>query len=101
MEREIERIYATMRTRIIRNPMSRSVVEKLPMWICSPDFPVPKHHKQSLSAVIVNDGLHYHGICLLPPESRLKEPLTEPVANHQGLYVRDGTLVRHFRADLI
>jgi hypothetical protein len=101
MENELERIYATMLTRLIRYPMSKTVTEKLPIWFGCPDFPVPKHHKQSLSAVTINDGLHYHAICLIPPVSRLKEPLSEHVIAHQGLYARYGTLVSHFQADLI
>src|SRR5829696_5658998 len=42
MEREVERVYATILTRIIREPRKHPISE-LPLWIVCPDFPVPKH----------------------------------------------------------
>ena len=86
MTAEIERVYATMLTRIIRNPMSEKNRDMLPIWIGCPDFPVPKYQKQSLRNVTVNDGLHFHVICLIPPDSRLLESLEDHVAHHHQLY---------------
>src|SRR5829696_7310266 len=57
MHREVERIYSTVLTRIIRDPRKVPIVT-LPLWIVCPDYPVPKHAKQSLRDVTVNDGLH-------------------------------------------
>src|ERR1022692_204175 len=77
MKLELESVYATMLSRIVRCPMSAKNAERLPIWIGSPDFPVPKYQKQSLRNVTVNDGLHYHAICLISPDSRLKESLED------------------------
>src|ERR1700680_2705519 len=41
MKRELERVYATMLSRIVRCPMSAKNAKRLPIWIGSPDFPVP------------------------------------------------------------
>jgi hypothetical protein len=86
MKREIDRVYATMLSRIVRCPMSAKNAGRLPIWIGCPDFPVPKHQKQSLRDVTINDGLHYHAICLFPPDSRLRESLEDHVAEYQELY---------------
>ena len=72
MHREVERIYSTVLTRIIRDPRKVPIVT-LPLWIVCPDYPVPKHAKQSLRDVTVNDGLHMHGTALTPPWNRMKE----------------------------
>jgi hypothetical protein len=99
--KELERIYATMLTRIIRNPTSASANGQLPIWIGCPDFPVPKHARQSLASVIINDGLHVHAVALIPPKSRLKEPLSTHLRTNQGLYVGHREMVGRIRADLI
>jgi hypothetical protein len=91
MKRELERVYATMLSRIVRCPMSAKNAKRLPIWIGCPDFPVPKHQKQSLRNVTINDG---HAICLIPPDSRLKESLEDHVADHLELYRGKAGLVR-------
>jgi hypothetical protein len=101
MAQELERIYATMLTRIIRNPTSVSAIGQLPIWIGCPDFPVPKHARQSVASVTINDGLHIHAIALIPPRSRVKEPLSTQLRTNQGLYVGHRKLVSRIRADLI
>jgi hypothetical protein len=88
MERDLERIYATLVSRVVRNPASRHQVGKLPVWICSPDYPVFKREKQKLSDVTINDGRHVHGTGLMPPKSRLKEGLEDHIAAHRNLYIR-------------
>src|SRR5919199_4196779 len=77
MEREIERVYATVLTRIVRKPLSETCKDQLPIWIGCPDFPVPEHVKMELRDVVVNDGLHIHAIALIPPTSRLKTGLNQ------------------------
>lgn len=68
MQREVERVYATVLTRIIRNPRKIPLFG-LPLWIVFPDYPVPKHAKMELRDVVLNGGLHLHGIALVPPWS--------------------------------
>ena len=101
MGKELERIYATMLTRIIRNPTSASAIGQLPIWIGCPDFPVPRHSRQSLASVTINEGLHVHAIAIIPPKSRLKEPLSTHLRTNQGLYVGHRKMVSLIRADLI
>ena len=42
----------------------------------------------------INDGHHYHAICLIPPDSRLRESLEDHIADHQDLYRGKAGLVR-------
>ncbi|MEX0827459.1 MAG: hypothetical protein WD005_00740 [Haliea sp.] len=98
MERELERVYATMLTRIVRKPSSPANVGKLPIWLACPDLPVPKREKQDLRTVAINDGLHMHAICLIPPQSRLTDGLQRHVEEKQGLYVRDQRVIRRIGA---
>ena len=89
MEKEVERVYATVLTRIIREP-SKSPVAQLPLWIVCPDFPVPKHERAPLREVTINDGLHLHGIALIPPWNRMNCGLDKHLELSQRLYVRAG-----------
>ena len=41
--------------------------EFLPKIVLAPDLPVPKHSKQNLRDVTINDGLHWHGLVLVNP----------------------------------
>ena len=101
MAKEIERIYATLLTRVVRHPRSPSAADMLPIWIFCPDFPVPKRKRQSLAKVMVNDGLHYHAIAVLPPTSRLQESLRRHFRNNQGLYRGRNQLVSRIKAKKI
>lgn len=97
MEKEVERVYATFLTRIIRDPTHKRNVEQdlLPRWIICPDWPVPKRVKMSLQEVTINNGLHLQGFGLIPPTSRLRTGLDEHFEEYQPLYVRsEGALQR-------
>jgi hypothetical protein len=94
MEREVERVYATFLTRVVRKPRSDCKRDLLPRWLVCPDYPVPKHAKMDLGEVTVNQGRHMHGIGLMPPVSRMKEGLEVHFATNQRLYVRAGGLLR-------
>jgi hypothetical protein len=91
-------------TRIVRNPRSPSQQDKLPIWIACPDFPVAKGAKKQLRDVALNDGLHVHGIALLPPVNRLKGRglrLDGHFVNQQRLYAGRGTQISRIVADPI
>ena len=90
MYREVERIYATLLTRIVREPRKASPTD-LPLWIVCPDFPVPKSKKLNLAVVTVNDGQHLHALALIPPSSRLHRPFDAEVRRNQGLLTGNGT----------
>ena len=88
MEKDVERVYATFLTRVVRNPTSRRSVGKRPIWIACPDYPVRKNDKQPVGDFCINDGRHIHAVCLMPPKSRLKEPLNAHFEENATLYVR-------------
>ncbi|CAO4194026.1 hypothetical protein [Methylorubrum extorquens] len=91
MERDVERVYSRFVTRVVRNPRSALEIGWLPVWICSPDYPVFKHAKQTLHDLTVNDGRHMHAVHLQPPRSRLKLGVDEHFEEAQDLYVRPGS----------
>lgn len=87
MTHELERVYATLLTRLFRRPHAAANRGKLPIWIASPDYPVAKHEKQLLREVTVNNGLHLHGAALFHPEKRLKASIGEHFDNFMHIYV--------------
>ena len=103
MEREAERVYGRFVTRVRRDPGAPSSFGRLPVWICSPDFPVFKHAKQNLDDVTINAGRHLHSLSFQPPpqHSRLAEPVDEHFAARQDLYVRPDFPLLRLHAVLI
>jgi hypothetical protein len=87
MEREIERFYTVLLTRVVRKPRQLWNRRKLPRIFAVPDRPVPKHQKHPLRDVIINDGLHFHAVVLIPRKSRLRTGLKRHVADNMGLYL--------------
>ena len=83
MEREVERVYATVLPRIVRKPRSAAMHGKLPVWIGGPDYPVPKHDRKALRDIQVNDGQHVHAVSLMPRISRLRESLSSHINAEQ------------------
>jgi hypothetical protein len=86
MGEAIYRFYATFLTRVVRNPNSIFQMSQRPLLIVAPDYPVPKHQKQKLSDVTVNDGLHMHGLLVVPWECRLKKDVVTHLQEHGALY---------------
>ncbi|WP_210485392.1 hypothetical protein [Microvirga antarctica] len=89
MEWELERVYAKSLTRIIKDSRLYSQIDKLPLWIACPDYPVPKGEadRQALRDVTINDGRHMHCVAAIPPCSRLKEDLATHLDHNQSHYV--------------
>jgi hypothetical protein len=81
VQRALEHFFGIFITRVVRKPNSPNWIDKCPVFIGCPDFPVAKHEKQPLSEVLINDGLHAHGILLVPEKSRL-EKLNKSVEGH-------------------
>jgi hypothetical protein len=75
MEREIVRWYGRLATRSVRKPRSPQWAPLLPKGIFVPDLPVAKRSKQDLRDVVINDGLHMHGIVVANRLGRISEPL--------------------------
>ena len=87
MERELERFYRILLTRVVRNPKAPSCRDRLARLFAFPDRPVPKVKKSALRDVAVNDGLHYHAALLLPRSSRLRTGLVRHVEKNESLYL--------------
>lgn len=90
MIHEVERVYATHVTRVVRYPRRPSAVDRLPVWLCAPDRPVFKRARSSLRDVAVNGGQHLHALAFDPPWSRLGVDLVDHFTAEVGLYVRPG-----------
>ncbi len=88
MQKEIYLCYRILIKRFARNP--RSLYSQrclLPRLFAFPDRPIPKQLKQSLRDISINNGLHFHGILLLPPVSRFKECLVQFLERKQSCFV--------------
>ncbi|MCK1297521.1 hypothetical protein IVB33_30245 [Bradyrhizobium sp. 24] len=91
MRDEILRIYSTFVTRTHRKP--RAVPpDQLPVLIAVADLPVAKS-APSNEPTSCNGGLHFHAVLLVPPTTRLKEPVTEHFKNQANLYAGPRKLV--------
>jgi hypothetical protein len=86
MDREVEKTYAKLVTRIVRKPASPTNIGKLPVWICCRDYPVPKHERKAIRDVMINEGEHRHAITVFPPTSRMKESLEDHFDDRQRYY---------------
>jgi hypothetical protein len=87
MEREILRWYGRLVTRTVRKPRSPHWAPLLPKGIFVPDLPVAKKSKQELRDVVINDGLHMHGIGVANRLGRIVEPLDVHFAEKMEEYL--------------
>jgi hypothetical protein len=95
MTKDIERFYRTLVTRVVRNAR-KAQIHQLPKLIALPDRPVPKHFKQALEDVASNDGLHVHGITMIPERSRLSCNLDDHIRLRNSDYTDSRyTRIRH------
>jgi hypothetical protein len=93
MNDEVQRVYSTFVTRVVRNPRSEFLKDALPLLITVPDRPIYKVTKQKLSNLKINGGLHLHGILCVPCNSRLKVDVPTHFKAKSAQYVKNG-LVR-------
>jgi hypothetical protein len=77
MHKEIVRFYGTLASWVVRNPRSPKCAYLLPRAVFFPDGRCYKRQKQALRDVSINDGLHFHGLVLVPKKSRLKVPFLQ------------------------
>lgn len=101
MTDEIERVYSTFLTHVVRNPRASSSIDRLPVLIACADLPVAKRDKKSVMDVTINGGLHFHGILLVPPASRLKETVEAHFAAERHLYLLDRGRLADIRVEPI
>jgi hypothetical protein len=89
MQDEVDRVYATFVTRVVRKPRSPQSADRLPVFVGYADLPVPKREKKELRSITLNDGLHYHGILLMPAQSRMRTGLAFHFMKYHRLYLKD------------
>jgi hypothetical protein len=85
MRDQAERLFRRLLTRLVRRPRGTDPA-LLPVFVAAPDLPVGKSHKP-LRDVIVNGGVHLHGVLLVPPGSRLRVSVDEHLRCEQTAYL--------------
>jgi hypothetical protein len=90
MRETAQQIYSAILKKMVRRPRSPNAVR--PLLIGCPDVPVLKHQKQPLYDIRPNDGLHWNGVLLAPPDSRLKTSVKQYFADKQQQFVADNLL---------
>ena len=102
MRQAAEGAYAQLCHRLWRSYRAPSRQALLPRWILVPDYPVVKAAKLSARSALREDlpngGLHLQGVAVLPPHSRLKEPLDRHFAAAKARYCPRGGPLRSLSA---
>jgi hypothetical protein len=93
MKDELHRVYSTFVTRTNRKPRTASP-DQLPVLIGTADLQVYKRDPASSPLVVCNGGLHFHGLLLVPPVTRLEIPVEEHFRRHQDTYLGRRRLIR-------
>jgi hypothetical protein len=99
MRDEVERIYSTFVTRVVRKPRSSSALGRLPILVGSLDVPTFKGWRASISDVRVNGGLHVHAVLLVTPESRLTTSVREHFRTNDLVYRKGGARVARIHVE--
>jgi hypothetical protein len=76
MKDEVHRVYSTFLTRVHRKPRAASP-DELPVLIAAAYLPVFKWDRTSSPKGHCNGGLHFHGLLLTPPRSRLVDAVED------------------------
>jgi len=93
MKDELHRVYSTFVTRTNRKPRTASP-DELPILIGTADLQVYKRDPTSSPLVVCNGGLHFHGLLLVPPTSRLEIPVEDHFRDNQDMYLGKRRLIR-------
>jgi hypothetical protein len=92
MKKEIESFYSNkLLYQVIRRPKFN---DDAPILFAFADLPVGKKDKTTTIDALVNEGLHFHAIVLIPPKSRLSLPLHQYVASLSQAYLDQRKLDR-------
>jgi hypothetical protein len=88
MEDNVVRIYSILVTHVVRKPNAPVWEEYRPKFVGCPDLPVVKTKKVSAYDRVVNEGWHFNGCLLLPPQEkcRLRVRLDDHFRTHRRLY---------------
>jgi hypothetical protein len=98
MTDEVQRVYSTLVTRVHRKPKT-APNDELPVFVGAADLPVYKRDRSAIIPVFCNGGLHFHLLVLIPPGSRLKEPLAEHLEKNRDLYSGNGTSIQRIQVE--
>jgi hypothetical protein len=101
MRDEVERIYSTFVTRVVRKPRSPSALDRLPILVGSLDVPTFRRRRASISDVRVNSGLHVHAVLLVAPGSRLATSVREHFRSKDILYRHGGERIARIHVEPI
>lgn len=94
MRQTVETTYSTILKRCFRKPKNVPILE-MPLWICTPDYPIHKDGKYHFRDIVINDGLHIHVIAVMPPDTKMKQSLDEHFEENQKSYAgEDRVLMR-------
>jgi hypothetical protein len=107
MTQEVERVHSILMHHIIRRPKAQNWSHLRPIFVGCHDLPVFKWNRPGLNRLdVVNDGLHFNVIALVPPpchpvlpswfqyrmwgpQSRLKLSLDEHFLERSQFYLND------------
>ncbi|MBB4114577.1 hypothetical protein FHT80_003928 [Rhizobium sp. BK226] len=91
MEDEVNRIYASLLTRFLKD-QSKVPLHKWPFFMGCVDWPVHKKVKKAIHGITNNDGMHFGGIYLVPPKTRTAMNLEDVVDRARPQLMRSGIL---------
>jgi hypothetical protein len=100
MKDEVQRVYSTLVTRVHRKPRT-APKDELAVFIGAADLPVYKRDRSAITPIFCNGGLHFHLLVLIPPGSRLKEPLAEHLEKNRDLYAGTGTSIQRIHVEAV
>jgi hypothetical protein len=95
MHKDIGIFYGKLASWVVRDPKSPKCAHLLPRAVFFPDVPCSTRLKQGLREVTINDGIHFHGIILVPTKSRLKVPFLQHLRDKRKSYGRKYILGIH------
>jgi hypothetical protein len=95
MHKDIGRFYGKLASWVVRDPKSSKYAHLLPRGVFFPDVPCYNRKKQALRDVTINDGIHVHGIMLVPTRSRLKVPFLQHLRDKKESYGQKSILRIH------
>jgi hypothetical protein len=94
MRKELEVLGSRLLLHYNRKPNSIFHAHKTPALYGFPDRPIYKREKLTLENVSINDGIHYHLICLEPTESRSHDSLDEHFEKEAYKYYSNSRIIR-------
>ncbi|MER9546453.1 hypothetical protein NKI72_31240 [Mesorhizobium sp. M0437] len=85
MRKTVEKVFSQILTRCFKKPKNVPI-HKMPLWICTPDYPVFKYDKDNFRDIVNNDGRHIHVIAVMPPDTGITQTLDDHFTNEQQRY---------------